>query len=84
MKLYHCTDEALKNIILEKGLKIDKSQVYDFIFLGASPEYCYGNTCFIVDIDGIKVEKTINMWEYICCEDISPSRIKYYGFKEID
>jgi len=70
MKLYHCTDEALKNIILEKGLKIDKSQVYDFIFLGASPEYCYG--------------KTINMWEYICCEDISPSRIKYYGFKEID
>jgi len=84
MRLYHCTVASLKAIILKKGLMIDKALVDNKIFLSTHPQYCYGNTCFSVDVDGLDIKQTINKWEYTYSGSISPTRIKYYGHKEVE
>lgn len=84
MILYHCTDNFYKNKILIEGLRIEKSLSKGKIFLSKSPEYCYGNTCFIVNANGLDIKQTENSWEYVYNESISPDRIRYYGYKELD
>lgn len=84
MNLYHCTTCLNKDLILQDGLKIEKSLSNNKIFLSKNPEYCYGNTCFIVNIEGLDIKQTVNSWEFTYDKSIRPNRIKYHGFKEID
>ena len=85
--LYHCTDYSYKDSIIKDGLLLNKvKSLHDgkLIYFSLSPEYCYGNTCFKVDVDGLNVKSTTNVWEFVCSDDIPNDRIEYYGFEEIE
>lgn len=76
--LYHCTDKCYKDSILRDGLKTNNGTIY----LSYKPEYCFGNTCFEIDVTELNIESTCNSWEYICNTDIDSGKIKYFGFFE--
>lgn len=83
--LYHCTDYNAKDEIINNGLLLSKTRSMYYgeaIYLSLMPQYCFGNTCFRVDVDGLNVVSTVNGWEFICSEDIPSDRIDYFGFEE--
>lgn len=86
--LYHCTSELCAEKVLKLGLSLEQAKSENkgvlAIFMSYAPEYCFGNTCLVINVEGLHVEKTINNWEYVCYENIPPDRISYHSFKEIE
>lgn len=83
--MYHCTDGVLKESILEHGLLLSKTRSMQYgnkIFLSHYPEYCFGNTCFRINVFGLNISRIRDSFEYVCDEDIAADRIEYYGYEE--
>lgn len=83
MTLFHCTCPSYAESILRDGF--DPSQYARLgvhTYLSSTPQYVFGNTCLAVNVDGLNITQTVNVWEYITSDYIASDRITYYGYND--